>query len=64
MGSTPSLQRDQFDFYGAEYVFVGVEDVCGSLTLDAYSAFFAAIYNGGSECCLAQVKSVAVVSRM
>ena len=48
--STPSLQRDQFDFHGAEYVFVGVDNVSGSLILDANSAFFAVICDGDSEC--------------
>ena len=38
MRSTPSLQRDQFDFHGAEYFFVGVTNVSDSSNLDADSA--------------------------
>ena len=38
MRSTPSSQRDQFDFHSAEYVFVGVADVSDSSKLDADSA--------------------------
>ena len=38
MRSTPSLQRDQFDFYGAEFFFVGVTNVSDSSNLDADSA--------------------------
>ena len=37
MRSTPSSQRDQFDFHSAEYVFVGA-DVSDSSKLDADSA--------------------------
>ena len=53
MGSTPCLRRDQFGFHGAKYVFVCVADVPGSLTLDADSAFFAVICDGGSVCTIA-----------
>ena len=46
----PLCSENSLTFHGAEYVFVGVADVSGSLTLDADSAFFAAICGGGSEC--------------
>ena len=46
----PLCSENSLTFHGAEYVFVGVADVSGSLTLDADSAFFAAICDGGSEC--------------
>ena len=49
LGSTPSWQRDQFDFHGAEYVFVGVAVVSRSLILNANSAFSAVIYDGNFE---------------
>ena len=73
-GSTPSLQQDQFDFHGAVYVFVGVAVVSSSLIPNANSAFFAVISDGnsaappqlqwcGTRRCLAQIESVAVVSR-
>ena len=38
MRSSPSSQQDQFDFHGAENVFVGVADVSDSSKLDADSA--------------------------
>ena len=55
MGSTPSFSETSLSFHGAEYVFVGVAFVSGSLTLDSDSAFFFAICNDVSEC-LALVK--------
>ena len=46
----PLCSETILNSHGAEYDFVGVADVSGSLTLDADSALFAAIRGSGSEC--------------
>ena len=46
----PLCSETSLTSHGAEYDFVGVADVSGSLTLDADSALFALICGGGSEC--------------
>ena len=46
----PLCSETSLTSHGAEYDFVGVANVSGSVTLDADSALFAAIRGSGSEC--------------
>ena len=46
----PLCSETSWTSHGAEYDFVGVANVSGSVTLDADSALFAAIRGSGSEC--------------
>ena len=64
MRSTPSLQRDQFDFHGAEYFFVGVTNLSDSSNLDADSATMFVCSTEDSNITESSVDDVVILSNL